>query len=173
MLPANIPSWPCPVCAELLGNTLEDCPHCRLPADWLDLMLAEGFAIRQFHYWSVVGILSKQQYRAVMDAAAFKQDAMTRAAQSGERVSPHSGLPSRSACWRCLRSFAPGTLFCGGCNAPLAVPEVRLFRYQTYLRQQVHDHALAGRLSAEQASLLLAETARNLADVKGRLSGGR
>jgi hypothetical protein len=162
--------WPCPVCAELLSSALEDCPNCRLPGAWVDLLLALGFSVRQFHYWSILSALSKPQYRALLEAIRQRQEAWTRAAQA-EQPLPHTGLPSRGTCWRCQNTVSPTARLCAACGAPLATPEVRLFRYQTFLCQEIRDHAQAGRLTAEQAEQFLGEIGNSLADVTARLQG--
>jgi hypothetical protein len=162
--------WPCPVCAGLLPGHPEDCPHCGTPAAWIDLLLALGFAVRQFHYWSIIGSLSKPQYAALVEDLRRRQEAMASAAQRGEPAPADAGLPPRSACWRCGRACGAAQI-CGACGAPLATPEARLFRYKTFLSHEVNDQAGQGRLTPAQAEQFLAETADGLADLRSRLAG--
>ena len=76
MSSANVP-WPCPICAELIDVGLQDCPHCGTSADWMDLMRALDFSIRQFHYWHLTGGLDKTEYRAIVDASRIRREGMT------------------------------------------------------------------------------------------------
>lgn len=161
--------WPCPVCAWLLPGHLDDCPHCRTPADWLDLLLALGFALRQLHYWSITGALNRPQFRTVVESVRRRQEAMTAAANRGEAVPAPGGLPSRRTCWRCRTTSGPAASVCAACGAPLSTPEVRLFRYKTFLCQEVKDHARTGLLTQAQADHFLAETTEGLADLRTRL----
>ena len=162
--------WPCPACAGLLPSTLEACPHCQLPADWVDLLLALGYTLRQFHFWSVVGSLDKAEYRSILDSVRARQEDMLRAGQADQPVWTDTGLPERSVCWRCGHACGHAAKFCAQCAAPLVTPEVRLIRYQAFLGQEIRQHAAGGRLSPARASEFLAETTRSIDEVKRRLS---
>jgi hypothetical protein len=137
----------------------------------VDLLLALGFAVRQFHYWNVVGALDRPRYRAIVEATRQRQEAMTEAARRGQPVVAATGLPDRGVCWQCQRACGVAASVCAGCGAPLATPEVRLLRYKTFLCQDVRDHARAGRLTEAQAEQFLTETSDGLAEVRARLAG--
>ena len=166
---SSVAPWPCPVCVGLLPPYPEDCPHCQLPAAWLDLLLALGFAVRQLHYWTIIGGMSRPQYQAIVESVRRRQDAMASAAVRGEAVPAGTGLPSRAICWRCQRPCPSSAQVCSACNAALASPEARLFRYQTFLCKEVQGHSQAGRLSAAQAEQFLKETRSSLAEMTGRV----
>lgn len=162
--------WPCPVCVELIPVGLQDCPHCRIPAAWIDLVGALDFSIRRFHLWSLVGSVNKTQYRQLVDACRQRREEMVRAANAGQAVPADSGLVPRSECWSCHQPTRPAMRYCGGCGAPQESPEVRLFRYQTFLSNEIRNQEKAGRLFKTQAAQLLSETANSLSELRSRLS---
>jgi len=161
-------SWPCPACAELLPSQMDACPHCQLPGPWVDLLLAQGFAVRQFHFWHVCGAIDKPQFKALVKASREEQDAMLQAAQAGYEAPADTGLPSPSACWNCQYPTFPAAKRCPSCRVSVTGAEVRLIRYQTYLSRQVRDHAKAGRLATEAAETFLDELEKSLAELQAR-----
>src|SRR5580658_9477730 len=105
--------WPCPVCAELVSVVMEDCPHCHAAAGWVDLLRALDFSIRQFHYWSLTGTVSKEEYRAIVDACRVRREEMTRLAQRRFPVTEVAHLPPQGECWSCHTPCRPNMFFCG------------------------------------------------------------
>jgi hypothetical protein len=162
--------WPCPSCAELIPVGLHDCPYCRMSAGWIDQLLALDFTIRRFHLCNLVGALSKEQYRGLVACCRQRREDMIRAAQAGRPAPLDSGLPLRAECWSCGRPCQPSARYCAGCNVPVDTPEVRLFRYQTFLGQEIKGHEKAGRISAAQANQLRGEITQSLTELRDRLT---
>lgn len=165
--------WPCPICAELVTIVMEDCPHCRAEAGWIDLLRALDFSIRQFHYWSLTGTVTKDEYRAIVDACRQRREDMSRQAQMGAPSAPEPTLPPQTHCWSCQTSCRPNMSFCGSCGAPLVVPEVRLLRYHTYLCGEITAHRKQSRLDPKKSQQLLEETLVTLEGVRQRLESAR
>jgi Double zinc ribbon len=172
MSSANVP-WPCPICAELIDVGLQDCPHCGTPADWMDQMRALDFSIRQFHYWHLTGGLDKTEYRAIVDASRIRREGMTRQAEKGEPAPQIPSLPSRSNCWSCAKPIRPNVRFCGQCGATLDAGEVRLLRFNTFLRSEIAEHAKAGRIAEKKSLALVQEVDQTLASIRVRLEAAK
>jgi hypothetical protein len=168
MSSANVP-WPCPVCAELVDVGLQDCPHCGTSADWIDWLRALDFSIRQFHYWNLTGGVDKSEYRTIVDACRGRREEMMRKAESSQDAPEVKALPSRKLCWSCSSPIRPHVRFCGNCGSVLQAPEVRLLRYQTFLRNEIVEHSKAGRVQEKEAETLVQEVDQNLAGIRQRL----
>ncbi|CAN5431875.1 hypothetical protein BH10PLA2_BH10PLA2_25740 [soil metagenome] len=172
MSSANVP-WPCPVCAELVDVGLQDCTHCGTAADWIDWLRALDFSIRQFHYWNLTGGVDKSEYRTIVDACRGRREEMMRKAESSQAAPEVKTLPSRVLCWSCSGPIKPTTRFCGQCGAVLQAPEVRLLRYQTFLRSEISEHARAGRVREKEAEALIQEVDQNLVGIRQRLEAAK
>jgi hypothetical protein len=166
-------NWPCPACAEVIPADYESCPHCRLSADWLDLLRALDFAIRRFLLWKLEGEVGPEQYRAVLEACGRQLDRLVRLAQDGQPVPSDTGLPPRCSCWRCEQTCHPSAHYCPDCSAPLHTSEVRLLRYQQFLACEIQRQQQGGRLTEEEARRLLADVPQQLSELRGRLDRGR
>jgi hypothetical protein len=166
-------SWPCPACTELIPAGHPSCPHCRLSADWLDLLRALDFAIRRFLLWKLEGALSAPKYRAMVDACGRHLDRLVQLAQAGHPVPADTGLLPRCTCWSCELTCHPSAHYCPDCAAPLNSPEVRLLRYEQFLVGEVRRQQQAGRLSEEEVRRLLLGTPEHLTELRDRLDRAR
>jgi hypothetical protein len=152
-------SWPCPACAALIPTEYQDCPHCGVSADWVDLLRALDFTVRRFLLWKLEGVLGPARYRGVVESCGRQLDRLIGMAVSGQPVPEDSGLPPRCCCWSCGLICHPSAHYCPDCAAPLS-DEVR--------RQQ-----RAGRLTDAEARRLVAEVPGQLTELRGRLDRGR
>lgn len=166
-------TWPCPACAELIPADYQSCPHCHVPADWLDLLRALDFAIRTFLLWKREGGISADRYRGVVGACRGQFDRLVRLAQAGQPVPADTGLPPRCSCWSCDLTVHPSAHYCPDCGAPLHSPEARLLRYEQFLTAEVRRQQEAGRLTEAEARRLLADASQRLAELRGRLDKAR
>src|SRR5262245_61645307 len=126
---AASPPWPCPACAELVPAG-QDCPGCRLSANWIDLILAVDFTIRQFHFFSVTGEITRPQYRLIVADSRKWHDELVHEGQLGRPAPEVAGLQPRSQCWKCGEPGSGAEEYCSHCRLPLNTSEVRLLRYQ-------------------------------------------
>lgn len=165
--------WPCPVCAALIPVGLHDCPHCHMPAEWLDLICALDFTIRRFHLRTLEGGLWKPQYQNLVAACRQRRDEMTQAGKSRRPVRPDTGLPSRSVCLHCGTRCPPNARYCVQCRLPLDTPTARMIRYQTFLCREIERHAQAGRMNADQCKQFLSDTNAALDELRARLEQER
>jgi hypothetical protein len=172
MSPASA-NWPCPACAELIPAGYQSCPHCRLSADWLDLLHALDFTVRRFLLWKREGSLSAAAYRRVVDACGRQLDRLLRMAQAGEPLPTETGLLPPYSCWSCELTCHPSARYCPDCAAPLASPEVRLLRYEQFLIGEVRRQQQAGRLTDEEAQRLLNRTPEHLSELRDQLDRAR
>jgi hypothetical protein len=170
---ASTPNWPCPACAGLIPADHPGCPHCRLPADWVDLLRALDFAIRRFLFWKLEGALSAPQYRAVVEACGRHLDQLVRLAQAGQPLPADTGLPPRFTCWSCELTCHPSAHYCPDCSAPLHTAEVRQLRYEQFVIGEVQRQQQAGRLTEAEARRLLSGAPEELSKLRGRLDRGR
>ena len=161
--------WPCPVCTEVVSLSPRDCPHCQVPAAWIDLLNALDFAIRRFHWWSLVGTIDKQQYRVIVDYHRRERQGMAQAAQAGEDVPLDTGLPPQTLCPLCGNSSPTLVRRCPHCGVALDTSEARQVRYQTYLRREIEEHGRERRLGTAQVNQMIAETMAILDEQRGRL----
>lgn len=166
-------NWPCPACAELIPLDHQNCPHCRMSADWVDLLRALDFAVRRFLLWKLEGALGAGQYRAVVESCGQYLDRLVRMARAGQALPPDTGLPPRYSCWSCELTCHPSAHYCPDCAAPLHTPDVRLLRYQQFLIGEVRRQERAGRLSEAEARRLLADVPEQLSQLRDRLDRGR
>jgi hypothetical protein len=166
-------NWPCPVCAELIPPDYQNCPHCRLPADWVDLLRALDFAVRRFLLWKLEGALSASQYRAVVESCGLQLERLVRMARTGQPVPDDLGPPPRCSCWSCDLICHPSAHYCPDCAAPLNTADVRLLRYQQFLIDEVRRQQQAGRLTEEETQRLLNDAPEQLSELRGRLDRGR
>jgi hypothetical protein len=166
-------SWPCPACAELIPASYQSCPHCRVPADWLDLLRALDFAIRRFLLWKLEGALSPAKYRTVVATCGGQLDRLVRMAQAGLPLPADTGLHPRCSCWSCGLTCHPSAHYCPDCAAPLHTAEVRLLRYEQFLVGEVRRQQQAGHLTEEEARRLLAGTPEHLTELRGGLDRAR
>jgi hypothetical protein len=127
------------------------------------------FTIRHFHYCSLTGDITKPQYRQIVDACRRRHEELVQAAQKGQPVPVATGLPSRLECWSCAHPCLASSRYCASCGAPTDTPEVRQFRYRTFLCQEIRGHEQAGCLTPAQANQLLTLTAASLADLRQRV----
>jgi hypothetical protein len=144
-----------------------------MPADWLDLLRALDFAVRQFLLWKLEGALSAAQYRAIAAACHRHLDALVRQAQAGQPVPIDTGLPPRCACWSCDLTCHPSAHYCPDCGAPVDNSEVRLLRYQQFLADEVRRQQQAGRLTEAEARRLLTDAPERLSELRGQLDRAR
>jgi hypothetical protein len=151
----------------------EGCPHCRMSADWLDLLRALDFAVRRFLLWKVDGVLSAVRYRAIVLACGRHLDQLVRLAQSGQPVPADTGLPPLGSCWSCELICHPSAHYCPDCGAPLHSAEVRLLRYEQFLACEIQRQYDAGRLSDAEARRLLENVPESLSELRGRLDRAR
>jgi hypothetical protein len=166
-------SWPCPACAGLIPAEYQNCPHCRMSADWVDLLRALDFTVRRFHLWKLEGVLGAAQYRAVVQSCGQYHDRLLLLAYSGQEPPDDAGLPPRCRCWSCELTCHPSAHYCPDCAAPLHTADVRLLRYQQFLDGEVRRQQQAGRLSDAEARRLLADVPEQLTELRGRLDRGR
>jgi len=162
-----------PVCAELVDVGLQDCPHCGTSAGWIDWLRALDFSIRQFHYWNLTGGVDKSEYRTIVDACRGRREEMMRKAESSQEAPEVKTLPSRNQCWSCSTPVRPQARFCGNCGAVQNAAEVRLLRYQTFLRSEIVEHSKAGRIQEKEAEILVQEVDQNLAGIRQRLMSAK
>jgi hypothetical protein len=160
--------WPCPNCAELVPTGL-DCPACGLSADWIDLILAVDYAIRQFHYFNITGEITRAQYRLLVADCRQRHDELVHSGKMGRALPEVTGLPPRLCCWNCGGTCAPDNLCCKDCGLSCSGRDALLIRYQTFLCQQIRDNERQGLLSPPQASRLVAHIAAARAELKQRL----
>jgi len=151
----------------------QNCPHCRLPAGWVDLLRALDFAVRRFHLWKLEGALSASRYRAVVESCGHQLERLVRMARAGQPVPDDSGLPARCCCWSCELTCHPSAHYCPDCAAPLHTADVRLLRYQQFLIEEVQRQQRAGRLTEEETRPLLNDAPEQLSELRGRLDRGR
>ena len=52
-------------------------------------------------------------------------------------------------------------------------PEVRLLRYQTFLRNEIVEHSKAGRVQEKEAEVLIQEVDQNLVGIRQRLMSAK
>jgi hypothetical protein len=166
-------SWPCPACAALIPTEYQDCPHCGVSADWVDLLRALDFTVRRFLLWKLEGVLGPARYRGVVESCGRQLDRLIGMAVSGQPVPEDSGLPPRCCCWSCGLICHPSAHYCPDCAAPLTSPDARLLRYQQYLSDEVRRQQRAGRLTDAEARRLVAEVPGQLTELRGRLDRGR
>ncbi len=166
-------NWPCPSCAELIPADYQSCPHCRLPAAWVDLLRALDFTVRRFHLWKLEGALSAAQYRAVVESCGHHLDRLVRLARAGQAVPDDTGLPPRCSCWSCGLTCHPSAHYCPDCAAPLHTADVRQLRYQQFLIGEVRRQQRAGRLTEAETRRLLTDAPEQLSELRGRLDRGR
>jgi hypothetical protein len=166
-------NWPCPACAELIPADYQSCPHCRMSADWLDLLRALDFTVRRFLLWKLQGTLDAGQYRAIVEACGRQLDRLLASARTGEPPPADAGLPARCSCWSCQLTCHPSAHYCPDCGAPLHTAEVRLLRYQHYLIGEVRRQQQAGRLTEVEAQRLLADVPGQLSELREQLDRGR
>lgn len=167
---ANNP-WPCPVCAEILPAGSRDCPLCSAPSEWIDLLRAHDFAIRRFELWKLEGVLSKEEYRTILDECRKRRETMVRAAQAGQPL-PECGLPRQGECWYCRQATAHTTQHCRSCGAPLQSAEVNLLRYRSFLCHEIKRHEKEGRVRLAESEAFLTETPDQQIDLLARLEKG-
>ncbi len=172
MSPATA-SWPCPACAELIPADYHGCPHCRLPADWVDLLRALDFAVRRLLLWKLEGALGAEQYRAVIESCGQQQALLMEMARAGQPVPADTGLPPRCCCWSCGLTCHPSAHYCPDCSAPLHTQEARLLRYQQFLIGEVRRQQQAGRLTEAEARRLLSDAPERLSELRDQLDRGR
>jgi hypothetical protein len=132
-------------------------------------MNALDFAIRRFHWWSLVGTINKQQYRGIVDYYRRVREGMAQAAQVGDEAPLNSGLPAQTKCPVCGSSSAMPVRRCPQCGLALDTSEVRQFRYQTYLRCEIEGHGNAQRLGPVQVNQMIAETLASLNEQRSRV----
>jgi hypothetical protein len=166
-------SWPCPACAELIPAGQPSCPHCRLSADWLDLLRALDYAIRRFLLWKLEGALSAAGYRALVDACGRHLDRLVQLARDGQPVPANTGLLPRCTCWSCELTCHPSAHYCPECAAPLHSAEVRQLRYEEFLTREIRRQQEAGRLSEDEVRRLMAGTPEHLSELRDRLDRAR
>lgn len=165
-------TWPCPICAEIIVVGYHDCPYCRAPSGWIELIGAVDFATRRFELWKLQGAIAPAQYRQILDATRGRRQAMIQAAQAGEPVPAASGLPASTRCWRCKTPFKGGALRCGTCGATLNSPETRLLRYQAFLCGEIQRYADSGILTSNQWQQFITETPERQIELLCRLEQG-
>jgi hypothetical protein len=144
-----------------------------MSADWLDLLHALDFAVRQFLLWKLEGALSAAQYRAIAEDCHRHLDGLVGMAQAGRPVPADAGLPPRCVCWSCDLTCHPSAHYCPDCSAPLHTPEVRLLRYQQFVAYEVQRQQQKGRLTEAEARRLLAGTPERLSELRGQLDRAR
>ncbi len=165
-------TWPCPICAEIIVVGYLDCPYCRSPSAWIELIGALDFATRRFELWKLQGAISPEQYRQILDATRARRHAMIHAAQAAETLPADSGLPASTRCWRCKTAFKEGALRCATCGAMLDSPETRLLRYQAFLCGEIQRYADSRILSSEQWQQFITETPERQIELLCRLEAG-
>lgn len=168
---ANRP-WPCPICAELIIVGYNDCPFCRSPAEWIDLIGAMDFAIRRFELWKLQGAIAAGQYQNILKDARNRRQQMIASVQTGQPVPADCGLPPQDRCWRCKTPTTKAALRCAICGTALNSPEVRLLRQQSFLCNEIQHYADAGLLSKAQWQEFISETPERQVELLGRLEQG-
>lgn len=168
---ANRP-WPCPICAELIIVGYNDCPYCRAPADWIDLIGALDFAIRRFELWKLQGAITPDQYQNILVDARERRRQMIAGVQTGRPVPADAGLPPADRCWRCKTPTTKAALRCAVCGTALNSAEVRLLRFQSYLCGEIQRYADSGKLSREQWQDFITETPERQVELLARLEQG-
>lgn len=164
--------WPCPVCAEILPVGSRDCPFCSARSEWIDLLRAHDFAIRRFELWKLEGVLSKDEYRVILEDCRKRREAMVRSAQADQELPSDCGLPSPVECWYCRKPNAHVGQHCHACGAPLQSAEVNLLRYRTFLCHEIKRHEKEGRVRLADAESFLTETPDQQIDLLARLEKG-
>ena len=139
----------------------------------MDWMRALDFSIRQFHYWNLTSGVDKAEYRSIVDASRVLREGMSRQAETGQPAPEDKSLPSRSKCWSCSAPIRPNGRFCGQCGATLEAAEVRLLRFNTFLRNEIAEHAEAGRIGEKKALALVQEVDQTLAGIRQRLEAAK
>lgn len=154
MSAVNTP-WPCPVCTELLPIGYHDCAACSTSAEWIDLLRAFDFSLRRYELWKLEGALDRDRYRQLISACSRQRDALVDDAQKGRKVPDDMGLPSFLSCWTCQQPVSRTARFCQACGAALLTAEVRLVRYQAFLRNEVKRQEEAGLIAPAQAQTFM------------------
>ena len=111
-------NWPCPACAELIPADHQSCPHCRLPADWVDLLRALDFAVRRFHLWKLEGASAPHSTAPWSSRAVISSTGWCGMARAGQSVPDDTGLPPRCSCWSCELTCHPSADHRPDCAAP-------------------------------------------------------
>lgn len=166
-------AWLCPVCVDVLDPGFRDCPSCGTSADWLDLLRAFDFTIRRYELWKLEGILTPEEYRALLAYCRPGREALVRSASRSEPVPADTGLPDPRQCWSCQQPVKPLAPVCTNCNSELQSNPVRILRYQAYLCREVRRHAEAGRLSLAQWEASMTDTPARQIELLERLRKGQ